>query len=143
MIEMKKFLDNVEGGITSVNSKSEQAITHTNEILIQNQEIIFKLNNLDRKIFKILKYEDNLKFSPLNEEINEIYSFNEEINNNQHSTLETKQIMPSELIDSPDYGRRKGSRVTIQKKTYKGMDVACNLLFLWTIFKKSKSMLLF
>ncbi|CAB5371166.1 unnamed protein product [Rhizophagus irregularis] len=59
MIEMKKFLDNVGGGI-SIDDKTKEIIANTNEIKIQNQEIILQ----NKKIIKILH------FTPLNEEIN-------------------------------------------------------------------------
>ncbi|CAB4381277.1 unnamed protein product [Rhizophagus irregularis] len=83
MIEMKKFLDNVGGGITSIDDKTKEIIANTNEIKIQNQEII--LHN--KKIIKILH------FTPLNEEIN-IFLLNEKLNtadDDQDSKIDASQ----------------------------------------------------
>ncbi|RIA89121.1 kinase-like domain-containing protein, partial [Glomus cerebriforme] len=104
MIEMKKFLDNVGGGITSIDDK-------TNEIISLNKQII-----------KMLQKEKSLDFTTVNEEINNIFLFNEKVNN-QDLTLEVKRIMSSELKDARV--TREGSRVTIRKKIYKEMDIAC------------------
>ncbi|GET02857.1 kinase-like domain-containing protein [Rhizophagus clarus] len=141
MIEMMKFLDNIEGGITSTENQTREINSTTNEILIQNQEIIFKINNVERqnnKIIeqnnKILEYGDkskSLDFTPLNEEINKIYLLNEQVNNS-NLTLETNQIMPSELTDASQHVVRKGS---ILKKVYRAMDVACKPISMKNIQK--------
>jgi tRNA A-37 threonylcarbamoyl transferase component Bud32 len=131
MIEMMKFLDNIEGGITTIENRTKEFISNTNEIQIKNQEIIFKINNIERQNYKIieqnnkiLEYGDkskSLDFTPLNEEINKIFLLNEQVNNS-NLTLETKKIVPSELEDASQHVVRKGS---IQKKVYRAMDVAC------------------
>ncbi|PKC14315.1 kinase-like protein [Rhizophagus irregularis] len=119
MIEMKKFLDNVGGGITSIDDKTKEIIANTNKIKIQNKEII--LQNI--KIIEILH------FTPLNEEINNIFLLNEKLNtaddDDQDSKIEAKRIIPSELRDASQHVIREGSRVIIKKKIYKEMDVAC------------------
>ncbi|RIA89126.1 kinase-like domain-containing protein [Glomus cerebriforme] len=121
MIEVKKFLDNVEGGITSIDNNINEIICKINNIENQNNKIIEQNN-------KILEYGDkskSLNFTPLNKEINNIYSLNEQVNNNQNFKLEAKRIESSELKDSSQFVIRKGTRVTIQKKVYQAMDVAC------------------
>ncbi|RIA84487.1 kinase-like domain-containing protein [Glomus cerebriforme] len=136
IIEMMKFLDNVEGGITSIDNQTKVVITNVNEIHIQNQDIIIRINNIEEqnnKIIeqnkKILEYEDkheSLDFTPLNTEIETISILNKEVNN-QHSKIDVKakRIDPSKIKDNPQYVARKGSRITIQKRIYKEMDVAC------------------
>ncbi|GET02864.1 kinase-like domain-containing protein [Rhizophagus clarus] len=122
MIEMKKFLDNVGGGITSIDDKTKEVIANTNEIKIQNRKIILQ----NKKIIKIL-HEDkhtSLDFTPLNEELNNIFELKERVND-QDSKIEAKRIMPSELKDTSQYIIREGNRVIIKKKIYKEMDVAC------------------
>lgn len=131
MIEMMKFLDNIEGGITTIDNRTKEFVSNTNEIQIQNQEIIFKINNIESQNYKIieqnnkiLEYGDkskSLDFTPLNEEINKILLLNEQVNNS-NLILETNQIKPSELEDASLHVIRKG---TIQKKVYRAMDVAC------------------
>jgi serine/threonine protein kinase len=115
MIEMKKFLDNVGGGITSnIDDNTKEIITNINEIKIQNQEIILQ----NKKFIKILH------FTPLNEEINNICLLNEKLYD-QDLKLEAKRILASELRDTSQHVIREGSRVIIKKKIYKEMDVAC------------------
>uniref|UniRef100_U9TBM8 Uncharacterized protein n=1 Tax=Rhizophagus irregularis (strain DAOM 181602 / DAOM 197198 / MUCL 43194) TaxID=747089 RepID=U9TBM8_RHIID len=97
MIEMKKFLDNVGGGITSIDDKTKEIIANTNKIKIQNKEIILQ----NKKIIEILH------FTPLNEEINNIFLLNEKLNtaddDDQDSKIEAKRIIPSELRDASQH----------------------------------------
>ncbi|CAB4480735.1 uncharacterized protein OCT59_014263 [Rhizophagus irregularis] len=136
IIEMMKFLDNVEGGITSMDDKLQQIVDNNSEIQILNKNIIIKIHNIEEQNNKIieqnnriLEYEDkhqSLDFTPLNTEIETISILNKEVNN-QHSKIEVKakRIVPSKIKDAPQFVSRKGSRITIQKKIYKEMDVAC------------------
>ncbi|CAB4381273.1 unnamed protein product [Rhizophagus irregularis] len=141
MIEMMKFLDNIEGGITTIENRTKKFVSNTNEIQFQNQEIIFKINNVENqnnKIIeqnnKILEYGDkskSLDFTPLNEEIIKIFLLNEQVNNS-NLILVTNQIKPSELEDASHHVIRKGS---IQKKVYRAMDVACKSISMNNIQK--------
>ena len=60
----------------------------------------------------------------INDKLSDIYLLSERVNN-QNLELKAKRIDPSELKDSKRYDTRKCSRVTIQKKEYNTMEVAC------------------
>ncbi|GBB93292.1 hypothetical protein RclHR1_21450001 [Rhizophagus clarus] len=107
--EMKKFLNNVEGGITN----------QTKLIMSNMNEIQKQLEKMDDQL-QLLNY----KSPKLNKEIKNIYSLNEQVNN-QNLNLKVKRIDPLKLKESSQYIIRKGNRVTIQKKVYQSMDVAC------------------
>ncbi|CAB5386958.1 unnamed protein product [Rhizophagus irregularis] len=118
IIEMMKFLDNVEGGITSMDDKLQQIVDNNSEIQILNKNIIIKIHNIEEQNNKIieqnnriLEYEDkhqSLDFTPLNTEIETISILNKEVNN-QHSKIEVKakRIVPSKIKDAPQFVSRK------------------------------------
>jgi len=86
--EMKKFLNNVEDGITSIDNK---------------------IDGIEKHLEKIVQH----KSPKLNKEIDDIHLLNEQVNSNQNLKLKAKQIDPSELKDSSQFIACKGSRVTI------------------------------
>ncbi|CAG8700885.1 13365_t:CDS:2, partial [Funneliformis mosseae] len=129
--EMKKFLDNIEGGITIM-------MNHTTVLHVQERKIVVKVDNIERddKInkqnneplkYKADKDKHELNFTSLNGEIDTIRYLNERSLNVRSSTFKTEsstggQIEPSELKDTAEPYKRK---VTVLKKIYKQKDVAC------------------
>ncbi|GBB84101.1 hypothetical protein RclHR1_10730004 [Rhizophagus clarus] len=130
MVEMDKFLQKIEGGITNVVNNDEIIM---NKLEIQNDEIKIIAENIIEQNKRLAEMNEKLneekktiKFTSLNRVIDTIYLLNKQVNE-QDSTnvVKAKEIKPSELQDPPRYEVRKGNRVKIQKKMYNTMEVAC------------------
>ncbi|CAG8657023.1 9595_t:CDS:2, partial [Funneliformis caledonium] len=118
IIEMKKFLDNIEGGVTYM-------MNHTTVLHVQNnKKISVKVNNIEEQNDKIIKQNNELleykagkdkcefNFTPLNGEMDTIRYLNE---TNKNLKFETEsniigQIEASKLKDAAEPNRRKGSK---------------------------------
>ncbi|CAI2191348.1 20312_t:CDS:2, partial [Funneliformis geosporum] len=122
LIEMMKFLDKIEGGITYM-------MNHPTDLHVQNnKKIAVKVNNIGGE-YKACK--DKHEFTPINGEIDTIRYLNEtnqcsksEVDINGQTEL-NGQIEPSELKDTAEPDSRKGINVRVLKKIYKEKYVAC------------------
>ncbi|CAG8492943.1 2721_t:CDS:2 [Funneliformis caledonium] len=111
IIEMKKFLDNIEGGITIM-------MNHTTVLHVQERKIVVKAD----------KDKHELNFTSLNGEIDTIRYLNERSLNVRSSTFETEsstsgQIEPSELKDTAEPYKRKVT-LGFQKIPYVNMSIS-------------------
>jgi len=89
------------------------------------------LEKQNKKIMQTLESRENLKFSPLNDKLSDIYSLNKQVNNEDFN-LKVNQIEPSELKDTSEV--RKGSK----KRFIKHWKLLANL-FLRTMYKGFKT----
>ncbi|CAI2163813.1 2698_t:CDS:2 [Funneliformis geosporum] len=137
LIEMKMFLDNIEGGITYlVNNRKTN--DNSTEFRLNNNNIVIKINNIEEQNQKIIEQNNELleykntnktfNFAQLNGEIDTIRYLNQcsksEIDINGQTEL-NGQIEPSELKYTAEPVSRKGKKVAVLKKIYKEKYVAC------------------
>ncbi|CAI2174141.1 15771_t:CDS:2 [Funneliformis geosporum] len=135
IVAMKKFLDDIEGGVTSIDNKADDIKSDTSLILGENREIKIVIENIQQQNDKIMeqnrqllefKNQDKaLSFGSLNDEIDAITSFNKQVNEQSSLHVEAKRINASEIQDPPEIDHRKGSRVIVQKKMFNAVEVAC------------------
>ncbi|CAG8593609.1 6093_t:CDS:2 [Funneliformis caledonium] len=152
MIEMKMFLDNIEGGITSLVNNNKK-IDNSTECSVNNNNIVIKINNIEEQNKKIieqnnelLEYKDKgkhktLNFIPLNGEIDAIRFLNEnDTTSKVDPEAKAKQIESSELTEAAERVTR-GSKKTVLKKVYKTIDVACKQIPMDKIVQKHLAIL--
>ncbi|CAI2179866.1 5180_t:CDS:2 [Funneliformis geosporum] len=150
MIEMKMFLDNIEGGITYLVNDRKTNVNST-ELSVDNKNIVIKINNIEEQNQKIieqnnelLEYKDKqktLNFTPLNGEIDAIRFLNEnDTNSKVDPEAKAKGIDPLDLKDAAEHVKR-GKKETVLKKVYKTMDVACKHIPMDKIVQKHLAIL--
>ncbi|RIA93666.1 kinase-like domain-containing protein [Glomus cerebriforme] len=130
MDAMNKFLDKIEGGITTTFDNTE---TIKKQLEITNNEIRIIAENIVEQNKKLLEMNNKIedkkdhKFASLNIAIDAISLLNKQANEqNSNIVLKAKQINPADLSDPPRYVKpRQGSRVKIQKKLFNALEVAC------------------
>ncbi|EXX64538.1 uncharacterized protein OCT59_015882 [Rhizophagus irregularis] len=120
MIEMYKFLQMIECGITDTANNNEITM---NKLEIQNNEIKFIAENIVVGNERLIEMNEELDgYKKVYKTIN--YLLNMRIN--EQDSIRAKDIKASELQDPPKYvPLRLGSRVKIQKKVFNAIEVAC------------------
>ncbi|GBB84100.1 hypothetical protein RclHR1_10730003 [Rhizophagus clarus] len=143
MVEMNKFLNKIEGGITDIVNNTETVMNtleiHNNQIkiIVENIEQNKRLMEMNEKLNED---KNTIKFTSVNRIIDTIFLLNKQVNEqNPTIKVKAKEIESSELQDPLKYLLpRQGNRVKIQKKVYNAMEVACKPISVDDIQKTQK-----